>query len=159
MLLKFFISILFLLTLFSPCSSSLKYPPYDTYDTLLEPYNIFFSKECSNYTKNTSFEIWAVSNDTAYVGYTLDYILVSNLNENLTIKTNCTIDKEFHPIIHCYTIEDISPEFVGNISLKKIDYEIRFIPNDTKHTNIMNGINLSDVYAENYSPDFFINTI
>ena len=77
MLLKFFISILFLLTLFSPSYSSLKYPPYDTYDTLLEPYNIFFSKECSNYTKNTSFEIWAVSNDTAYVGYTLDYILVS----------------------------------------------------------------------------------
>ena len=157
MLLKFFISILLLLTLFSPSYSSLKYPPYDTYDTLLEQYNIFFSKECSNYTKNTTFDIWATSNDTSYVGYSLDYILVSNLNENLTIKTNCTIDKEFHPIIHCYTIEDISSEFVGNITLKKLDYEIRFIPNDTKHTNIMNGIDLSDVYAENYSPDLFIN--
>ena len=162
MLLNFYLPFLLLLILFplstSKIFSSYKYPPYDTYDTLLEPHNIYFSKQCSNYSKNTSFEIWTISNDTAYVGYSLDFILVSNLDENLTIKTNCSINKEFYPIIYCYTIEDISPEFVGNISLKKIENEIKFIPNDTKHTNIMNGIDLFDVVAENYSPDFFNNT-
>ena len=66
MLLKFFISILLLLTLFSPSYSLLKYPPYDTYDTLLEQYNIFFQKNVKT-TQKTQLLIYGLLQMTPHM--------------------------------------------------------------------------------------------